>query len=114
MALPSFPLALQLPAMPQHTLAIFLSASLLIGTIGTGAYAQNQLPQPLTPGAAAIGGTTNNNELIGPSGGVIAPTIVNPSTPQSSGQSSGSSSGGQQTGSNGRTVHFPSNDWIFV
>ena len=61
--------------------------------------------QTLTPGAAAIGGTTGNGELIGPGGG------------SSSGSSSSSTSSTSSSGSSSSTprrnprIHYASNSW---
>ena len=58
--------------------------------------------QTLTPGAAAVGGTTGSGELIAPGGGR--------STPQTGGTTTTNT--GSNTGSSGRRLHYPSSNWI--
>ena len=53
--------------------------------------------QTLTPGAAAIGGTTGSGDLIAPGGGSVSPSLGAP---------------GLQTGSDGRRLHYPLANWV--
>ena len=59
--------------------------------------------QTLTPGAAAIGGTTGSGDLIAPGGSSVAP---------STGSAGNTGSTRPQTGSSGPRKHYPSSNWI--
>lgn len=80
-------------------MAMFRSAPLItaVSLVSLIAGAGLVSAQTLTPGAAAIGGTTGGGELIAPGGGSVTP---------------GTGGGSRSTGSTGRRLHYPSSNWI--